>query len=143
MPELFSEFPVTILPSLPKPQFPPLALGYVSNLHACIGSTDTIVFVDFNWPSYGRILETSFDQEAVLNDPTCVCHSLISCIPARHPNLYFKVQIYAVTVPYNSSMATKKFTIAGHLSTLCCQKQSPQQHLQIASSGFTDVKSST
>ena len=103
MPELFDEFPVTILPSLPKPQFPPPALGYVDGLHACIGATDTITFADYNWPFYGRIIETSFDKEAVINDPTCVCHSRISRVPACRPNLFFKVQVYAVTLSNNSS----------------------------------------
>jgi hypothetical protein len=75
----------------------------VDCLHACIGATDTITFADYNWPFYGRIIETSFDKEAVVNDPTCVCHSRISRVPACRPNLFFKVQVYAVTVSNNSS----------------------------------------
>ena len=96
MPNLF-DFKVTVLPSLPSPQFPPLALGYVSHLHACVGSTDTVAFYDYNWPSYGRILLTSFDKEAVINDPDCICHPrILRSSTDRHPPCYFKVQIYAV-----------------------------------------------
>jgi hypothetical protein len=98
MPDLF-HFPVTVLPSLPSPQFPTLALGYVLSINACIGSTNTIAFYDSTFgitrPHHGRILETSFDREAVVNDPTCNCTlpssvGLIKCL---------KVQIYATTYP--------------------------------------------
>ena len=87
---------VTVLPAIPTPQYPPLSLGYVESIHACLGPTDTVKI----YPSHGsrtfcgRILLTSFDKQQVQSDPTCTIHPFIDRQEDQHPPCYFKVQLF-------------------------------------------------
>jgi hypothetical protein len=84
-----------VLPSLPKPQFPPVALGYVHSIAACIGATDAVEI----FPSYGcpkiccRILQTSFNEEEVIDDHMCPVHPYIRHKSPLDGPTFFKVQI--------------------------------------------------
>lgn len=81
---------------IPLAQYPPKSLGYVSCLHACLGSTDTVLIS----PSYGvdelmgMILETDFDLSRVSSDDDLPMHPYISNTVSPEPDCFFKLQIY-------------------------------------------------
>jgi hypothetical protein len=88
---------VHVLPCMPQPQYPPVALAYVDAVHACIGPTDVVEI----YPSYGcdvpllgRILLTSFDKEEVLNDDYAPPHPYITNKEVLDGPSFFKVQIF-------------------------------------------------
>lgn len=87
---------VCSLPFFPAPEYPPKALAYVSQISACLGSTDAVEIAQSHSctaPLIGRILETSFDEEQVRNDEHAPPHPYIIEKEVLDGSAFFRVQI--------------------------------------------------